>query len=514
MPSATSFEDFIRSAHELESEFLARTDSAIDRAHQHLPQVKYGTRDEAAAFPLTLDEAQTVIARENGAQSWGELRLRQKLQSHDFGDELERFKQLVYAKDAPKLDELLTAHPDLKSTIDDPHFYFGSTALIIAKENMDVVDVLLKHGADINAKSQWWAGDFHVLEGTSAEAAERLIERGAEITVHAAAEQGWIEWLEAAYADDPSIINQRGGDGKTPLHYATDPAVMDWLLERGVDLEARDLDHASTPLQWHLGAHNYDSARELLKRGAQADIFAAVILGEIELAEEALTAHPEAIRARVNQSGYELTPPADGSHQYVYTFNAAGLSPHQAALEYGRAEIFAKLINASPPDVQLLAYCAGGNREAAERIAAANPEIIPQLNEGDRRQLIHAAWTGKADVVELMASLGFDLHIFDDDAMTPLHAAAFHGFADVISALLDSDEAPPLDWLNGYGGTPLATCLYGRKHSWRSDGDFPASVKLLVDAGSQAKGEWLPTGDSAIDEALRLAIVEAASDED
>lgn len=514
MPSATSFEDFIRSAHELESEFLARTDSAIDRVHHHLPQVKYGTRAEAAAFPLTLDEAQTVIARENGAQSWGELRLRQKLQSHDFGDELERFKQLVYAKDAPKLDELLTAHPDLKSIIDNPHFYFGSTALIIAKENMDVVDVLLKHGADINAKSQWWAGDFHVLEGTSAEAAERLIERGAEITVHAAAEQGWIEWLEAAYENDVTIINQRGGDGKTPLHYATDPAVMDWLLERGVDLEARDLDHASTPLQWQLGAHNYEAARELVKRGAQVDIFSAVILGEIELVDEALTAHPEAIRARVNQAGYALTPPADGSHQYVYTFNAAGLSPHQAALEYGRAEIFAKLINASPPDVQLLAYCAGGNREAAERIAEANPEIIPQLADGDRRQLIHAAWTGKADVVELMASLGFDLHIFDDDAMTPLHAAAFHGFADVISALLDADEAPPLDWLNGYGGTPLATCLYGRQHSWRSDGDFPASVKLLVDAGSQAKGEWLPTGDSAIDEALRLAIVEAASDED
>ena len=69
-------------------------------------------------------------------------------------------------------------------------------------------------------------------------------------------------------------------------------------------------------------------------------------------------------------------------------------------------------------------------------------------------QLIHAAWTGKADVVALMASLGFDLHIADDDRMTPLHAAAFHGFADVIRILLEADENPPLDKLNGYGGTP------------------------------------------------------------
>ena len=485
---------------------------AIDCVHQHLPQVKYGTRDEAAAFPLALPEAQTVIARENGAQSWGELRLRLKLADHGFGDELEQFKHLVYAKDARKLDEHLAAHPDLKSTIDDPHFYFGSTALIIAKENMDVVDVLLKHGADIHAKSQWWAGDFHILEVTSAAAAEQLIERGAEITVHAAAEQGWLDWLNDAYQRDNSIINQRGGDGKTPLHYATDPAAMDWLLERGADLEARDLDHASTPLQWHLGTHNYEAARELAKRGAQVDIFAAVMLGESELVDAALAAHPQAIRARVNQPGYELTPQADGSHQYVYTFNAAGLSPHQAALEYGRAEIFAKLIEHSPPDVQLLAYCAQGNASEAKRIAEAVPEIVPHLSDGDRRQLIHAAWSGKADVVGLMASLGFDLHVYDDDAMTPLHAAAFHGFADVIGALLDADEAPPLDWLNGYGGTPLATCLYGRQHSWRSDGDFPASVKLLVDAGSEVKAEWLPTGDEAIDEALRLAIDKLTGD--
>ena len=198
-------------------------DAAIDRVHRHLPQVKYGLRDDAVAFPLTLNEARIVIAREQGMQSWGELRLRSKLNELDFGDELEQFKQLVYAHQAEALDELLTAHPKLRHTLDDPHFWFGSTALIIAKEHVDVVDVLLKHGADIKATSQWWAGDFHLLEVASPQAAERLVERGATITAHAAAEQAWLDWLDAAYERDKSIVNQRGGDGKTPLHYATDP---------------------------------------------------------------------------------------------------------------------------------------------------------------------------------------------------------------------------------------------------------------------------------------------------
>ncbi len=501
-----SLTDYIERTEDLLRAFRAGENDAIDRVHQHLPQVKFGARDAAAAFPLTLSDAQTVIARENDAQSWGGLRLRIELQDHDYGDALEQFKQLVYAGDAENLDALLTSKPDLRDTLDDPHFYFGSTALIVAKENIDVVDALLKHGADINAKSQWWAGDFHILEVTSAEAVEQLIERGAEVTAHAAAEQGWLDWLEAAYQRDPAFIHQRGGDGKTPLHYATDPAVMDWLIERGADLEARDLDHASTPLQWQLGARNTEAARELVKRGAQVDIFAAVILGDLDLVKQALEENPVAIRARVNSRGYDLAPKADGSHQYVYTFNAADLSPHQVALDYGYAEIFAYLIEQSPLDVRLLAHCAEANMEAAERILAAQPDIIADMPVADRRQLIYAAWTNQVAAVKTMASLGFDLHVYDDDRLMPLHTAAYHGFADVIAVLLDADAAPPLTWLNGYGGTALTTCLYGRQHTWRSDGDFPASVKLLVDAGSEVRAEWLPTGDDAIDAILQARI--------
>ena len=498
--------DQIERTEDLLRAFRAGDNAAIDRVHKHLPQVKFGPRAGAAAFPLTLADARTVIARENDAQSWGELRLRHKIRERDYGDALEQFKGLVYARDAENLDALLNANPELRETLDDPHFDFGSTALIIAKENIAVVDVLLKHGADINARSQWWAGDFHILEVVSAQAAEQLIARGAEISVHAAAEQGWLDWLEAAYQRDQSIVNQRGGDGKTPLHYATDPAVMDWLIERGADLEARDLDHASTPLQWQLGAHNYDAARELVKRGAQVDIFAAVILGDLALVAQALVQHPAAIRARVNSAGYDLAPKADGSHQYVYTFNAAGLSPHEVALEYSQDEIFAYLLEQSPPDVQLLAHCAAADEEAARRIVAEQPGIVAEIAEADRRQLVYAAWTNKVEAVKLMAALGFDLHIYDDDRLMPLHTAAYHGFADVIAALLAADAEPPLTWLNVYGGTALTTCLYGRQHSWRSDGDFPASIKLLVEAGSEVRAEWLPTGDEAIDAIFRAAL--------
>ena len=180
--------------------------------------------------------------------------------------------------------------------------------------------------------------------------------------------------------------------------------------------------------------------------------------------------------------------------------------PHQVAIEYAHEEIFDFLVNNSPPNLQLLAYCAKGDADAAQRMAVENPGIVRQLSEADLRQLIHAAWTGKAEIVRLMAALGFDLRIRDDDLMTPLHAAAFQGFANVIAVLLEADDDAPLDWLNGYGGTPLTTCLYGRQHNWRSDGDYRASLRLLVEAGSEVKAEWLPTGDDEVDAILRSGL--------
>ena len=332
------------------------------------------------------------------------------------------------------------------------------------------------------------------------------MERGATIIPHAAAEQGWLDWLESAYIDDPTIAWGRGGDGKSPLHYASEPDVIDWLLERGADMETRDFDHEGTPLQWMIAERRYDAARHLLGRGAQVDIFAAVVLGDIALVKSALEAHPGAIRARVNDAGYELTPTADGAHEYVYAFGGAGMSPHQVALFFEQDDVFAYLLEQSPPDVQLPAYCAAGDAAAARRVANADPGLVANLADADKRQLLYAAWTGQVEVVRLMATLGFDMRIRDDDDMTALHWAAFHGQAGVIEALLDADENPPLDWLNSYGGTPLTTCLYGARHSWRGDGDHAASLELLVDAGSEVKADWLPHPDATFDAILRAGI--------
>ena len=48
----------------------------------------------------------------------------------------------------------------------------------------------------------------------------------------------------------PAERATRGGDGKTVLHCAATRAIAELLLDSGADVQARDIDHASTALQY------------------------------------------------------------------------------------------------------------------------------------------------------------------------------------------------------------------------------------------------------------------------
>ena len=203
-----------------------------------------------------------------------------------------------------------------------------------------------------------------------------------------------------------------------------------------------------------------------------------------------------------------MTPVADGSTICVCLLRIAGYRHDQIAILLFGSTRLSIICQESLDvvDVQLLAYCARGDAANAQRLAEVHPKIVSQLPDADQRQLIVAAGCGDIEAVRVMVSLGFKLHIRDDDAMTPLHWAAFHGYDKVIEVLLAADDEPPLTWLNGYGGTPMTTCFYGSQHTWRTGGDHAASLQLLVDAGSEVKAEWLPTGNDAFDEIIRNSL--------
>jgi ankyrin repeat protein len=158
---------------------------------------------------------------------------------------IDLLKEAVFARAAAQVREILETHTELRLQIDDPLFPFDSPAIVYAAGHGDraVVDVLLSAGANINARSRWWAGGFGVLDGADPELASYLIERGAIVDAHAAARLGMLDELRSLVMGQPGVVHARGGDGKTPLHCSSTVEIAEYLLAAGADIDALDIDH-------------------------------------------------------------------------------------------------------------------------------------------------------------------------------------------------------------------------------------------------------------------------------
>src|SRR5262245_9756423 len=137
---------------------------------------------------LTLSDAQLVVARGYGFESWAAMK--RKIDSLT-RTPVEQFVGALHEGDVTRVRELLARHADVRAAINDPISYFDSRPIARAVKHLPLLDVLLEYGADINRKSAWWAGGFGLLEYdcTPAEAAP-LIARGAVVDVFGAANLG------------------------------------------------------------------------------------------------------------------------------------------------------------------------------------------------------------------------------------------------------------------------------------------------------------------------------------
>ena len=445
---------------------------------------------------LKLHDAQLVIARGYGFDSWAAMK--RKIESLTKSP-LEQFDIAVREGDVQRAQELLDRHSEVRARINEPRFDFDSPAIHRAKKNIPLVDLLLEHGADINARSKWWAGGFGILESDlTLEEATPLIRRGALMTPWAAAGLGLYEELKSIIRANPHSVHERGGDGKTILHCAATRAIAELSLDSGADLRARDVDHESTPLQYLIS--DEDIARFLVARGAEVDIFAAARLGDRSLVERCLRDDSRCAEARIG------SPPfiAPGGHIYSWTLGF-DLTPADVARKFGHPEIAELIAARLSPEARILDALWCGDRERVHRELALHPISAKELEPHSRGLLAAAAWWYRPETVRLMLEMGFDPHVPGMHRSTPLDRASFHGYADIVATLLSLDPDPPISQLNEFGGMPLNACVHGSLHGWETGHpqDHVRTLTLLLEAGSPLDPTMLPTGNDELDTVMR-----------
>ncbi len=477
LPPDPSLEQLRKQAKDLMTAVRSGDLAAAQRVQAHLPRARALSAEQILQSPVSLTEAQLVIAREYDFPSWPRLKAHVESLSPANEKAIAAFRAAVQARDAQAVRDLLQGSDYLRAEIDSPWFSFDSPAVVFAAGRQDrpTLQVLMDSGADPNARTHWWAGGFSALSLADAETARLLISRGAHIDIHDAAHLGDLDRVRELLAADPSLVHARGGDGQSPLHFASTVEVAALLIQHGADLEFRDIDHGSTPAQAAL-VERPEVCRYLLSAGAQPDLFMAAALDDPDLARRLLAANPGALSSRVGEPPFVSGNP-DAGHIYVYTLKT-GESPIALAAMLGHSAALAALLEVASPQQRLEAALMACDEPQARALVQQNPDLIAGLTPTERRLLPEAAWRNRIGTVRLALDLGFPVDAVGSEESTALNRAAVRGFAPLVKLLLTHGADPGIK--NAYGGTALSAALWGAVNFRDPSGDYPMTLRLLL----------------------------------
>jgi ankyrin repeat protein len=399
-----------RRAKELLTQARAGDSSARARFKKHHPDFRAGLHSADTSQPFAeqaLNQAQLVVARENGFPSWPRLKAyiealeRSRQQSRE-----DRLQSIMRARDLDALRAFIAAHPDSPRFRIEP---VGDTPLHLATGWQEGTEVLLEVGADINAVSRKF--------------------------------------------------------GLTPLRRAirygdSEAAYALFLLMKGADPNV-----ASTPGKTTMQLAAYARApgmiRALATQGMPVDIFGAVALDDEAAVRELATDKPAVFARRMRpHENITITPLHLAAFhdlpRMIDVLITLGANRDDQD-EQGR----------TPIDLSLH----GGKRSAYERLRALGSEpnagllaLVGDAERAVRIARLHSALTnGVIDIVR--AEVDADATLLNQHfpdvwgtggtfGATPLHWAAMSGQLEVARVLLSLGASLTATDLT-YGGTPL-----------------------------------------------------------
>lgn len=438
-----------------------------------------------------------VIAREAGHVSWAALKFDLETASLDRAGRQQRLVQALYEGWKQQVGSLLGADPALAD---------GHIGLLAALYRRDAVAELLKADPEAATRSagrrtpmlHLTYSRYHRmrpdLAGEAVEIADLLLAHGADIN----------DGMLANPEDDPetghrlsALYGALGHAGNLPL--------ARYLLEKGADPNDNESFYHSTELG-HL-----DGVRLMMEIGATLKgtnaFFRMLDFDNLEGARlmveygadpnECPTQWMVAQRAeRGNALHHAIRRGRDG--RFVDLLLDAGADP--MALYLGHtAYALARIHNnrdaadalerrgaatALSDAEQLLAAAADNDGKTLDAFAGRAGALIAGLHPEEQGLHVELArMPGQLEALKGLMAAGFDPEFKDrHEKLTALHGAAWWGLADHVEFLLGFEQ--DLEHRNVYGANALGTAVHGSTNcQGAAGGDYLRTVLLLIDAG-------------------------------
>ena len=476
LPDRPNLEQYKKQAKELLREWHSGGSAAVARFREHHPRLINVAEPDSLGTTLTLADAQLVLAREHGFESW------------------------------PKFAQHLAAATTTEEPPADRVWQAAREAIVSG--NVAALDTLLRqHGDVLRAgppRAGWW-GDYskgdarfiigkeHFFESWDQFAAFRDASQNPSVALAQfelavdAAVTGDIPTLEHLLREHPDLIRARS----PRIHHAT---LLHYVGANGVE-----------GFRQRTPKNAVKVADVLLDAGADINAVADMYGGADTLGLVATSIHP--IVAGVQQELMELL--LDRGASVTAASGGARLSGKivNACLGNGRpgaAEFLA--MRGAPLDLEAAAGL--GRLDIVKRFFSIDGSVTGGATELQMRDgFSWACEYGRADVVDFLLRSGMDVASkLRPHGQTGLHWAAYGGHAATVRVLLqhhapvevkdDRFKTPPLGWaMHAWSG--------GREH-WAGDGYYDI-VEQLLHAGARVDADWLKHDEHASPLARRIA---------
>jgi ankyrin repeat protein len=532
LPARPNLEQYKKQAKDLAEDCGLGVPEALARVQRHHPRFT-AIADETSKSRITITDAQLVIAREHGFESWPKfaahittLNLERSVaaladpvasfiraacvpreSSHNSGtlEEAElilaRYPQVARANihtaailaDDAGVRAFLARDPASATTAGGPHEWDALTHLCFSRylridrarsdAFIRAAHALLDAGASANT------GWYEMIDHPNP---RPILESAIYGTAGIAQHEGMTRLL-LEYGADPN-------DEETPYHAAEgyDLAVLKVLLESG-KLNATSM---TTLLLRKADWHDTEGIRLLLQHGADPNA----------MTRWGHTALHFALRRdnRLENIALLLDHGADPASKNSHT----GKSAVAMAARRGRGDVLALLAERGF-DVRLegverlIAACATADDTAIREITAAEPELAKEVIVQGGTLLAEFGGNGNTEGVRRLLDLGIGADtLFREGDMywdlardsTALHNAAWRARPATVRLLVE--RGAPVNALDGKGRTALALAIKACVDSYWKDSRTPESVEALLSAGATVTGIEIPCGYAEVDELL------------